>query len=100
MNKKSIARRIERYFKIASLVCSCCGEFTSIFDRNGNVVESLEDYGIHTKEEWETEMEKEIIWIKRHEVDVLSILPDLHKEWPESCKSLRMILTMTGGNLN
>ncbi len=98
MNRRLIAKRIERFFRISSLVCADCGELSCIYDENGNVVESLEDYGIHNKEEWDREMDKEINWLRKNRESVLSILPDFQNEWPESCKSLRMVLTMA--NLN
>jgi hypothetical protein len=94
MQEDLLLKRIERYFKIASLVCSCCGEFTCIKDKKGQVIERIEDYGIYTKEEWEREMKKETLWMRENKKAVLSLLSGFEAEWPESCTSLRLILSL------
>ena len=94
MKKDLLLKRIDRYFRIASLLCSCCGEFACIKDKDGQVIEKIEDYGIHSKEEWEIEMRKETLWMREHKKEVLAQLYRFESEWPESCTSLRLILSL------
>ena len=100
MKKDIIARRIERFFKIASLFCADCGEFASIYDENGNVIECLEDYGLYNKDDWDEEMDKEMAWIKENRKAVMAILPALEGEWSSSCNSLRTVLSLSNFSLN
>ena len=93
MKENPTAKRIERFFKIASLLCADCDHFIKIYDEDGNVTETIEDYGIYTKDEWEKEMNKEISWLRQNRNEVLSLLPELQKEWSASCDSVRLILT-------
>lgn len=96
----SIVNRVERYFKISSLLCSSCGELGHICNSQIDIVEKPEDYGIYTKEDWEKEMDKEMNWIIENRKAVLLCLTKLKKEWPESCKSLRYVLSLQKRNYN
>jgi hypothetical protein len=94
MKEKEFAERLERYFKMASLLCSCCGELITVHDDRGNITERPEDYGIYTREDFEMEMKKEMEWVMNNKAMVMSILPKLQKKWPESCNAIRVVLSM------
>lgn len=82
-----IKERLERYFVIASIRCSNCGDIHGQVESDGEVF-TADDFGIETVEEWELEMDKEEAWIEDNVRAVRAALLDLEADWPHTVQAV------------
>ncbi|MDY6765228.1 MAG: hypothetical protein SV377_06030 [Halobacteria archaeon] len=80
--------RVERYFTIASVRCSRCGDLHGEVNLDGEIY-TASSFGIDSVEEWELEMDKEEEWIRENEDGVRQALYLLEEDWPHSVKAVR-----------
>lgn len=92
--KMSIGERLERFFEIASLKCSCCGELGHHIDESENIklIRTPEYFGINNLNDWEKEIDKEFKWVLSNSRGVLAVLPKLRTRWNESCKAVEFAI--------
>lgn len=94
LGKMSVGERLERFFEIASLKCSRCGELGHHIDESENIklIRTPEYFGINNLEDWEKEIDKEFEWVLSNSRDVLAVLPELRTMWNESCKAVEFAI--------
>ena len=85
---ESVRERIERYFVVASVKCSECGDLHGTVTVDGETYTAA-DFGIDSLEEWKLEMEKEEVWMRENREAVEAALPLFESEWPRTVEAVR-----------
>lgn len=84
LKKRKMYRRIEKFFKLATLGDSENMKLTSL----------AKDYGFANFQQWQAAMESEMDWMRQHSKLVRLNLAPLRKEWPNCCKALEDVLSL------
>lgn len=85
---EEIIDRVERYFIVATVRCSDCGDLHTSVTVDGETF-TADSFGIESVEEWEMEMDKEESWLRENETAVRKALHHLEEEWPQSVNACR-----------
>ncbi|SFS46079.1 hypothetical protein [Halostagnicola kamekurae] len=84
----SVAKRLERYFIIASTRCSNCGDVHSTVTVDGDAYTAA-DFGIDSQAEWSETLDEEEAWMRANPAAVEAALGALEDDWPHSVAAVR-----------
>ena len=68
--------------EIASLKCSTCGELNA----------AAQEHEIYDEEDWQSAVDKEMVWLKSHRVEAIADIPNLADSWPMATQVIRALL--------
>ncbi len=83
---RAVVRRLLRFFRVADLRCTECGEWLT----------DPAELGIRDTAEWEAVMVTSLLWIRANPGPVLDALPALEPEWHLCCEVVRGLLRLDG----
>lgn len=77
-----IIAQINAYFNLANCKCSY----------SNCLLDEAENFGVHSLEQWYTEMLRLQQWMVEHRSEVLLNLSYFRKDWPRCCEVLEELL--------
>lgn len=80
--------RVERYFVVASLRCSNCGDMHGVVTVDGETYTPA-DFGIASEEEWRRRLDGAEEWMRENREAVVPALRLLERDWPKSVEAVR-----------
>ncbi|MEF8780853.1 MAG: hypothetical protein V5A46_09275 [Haloferacaceae archaeon] len=80
--------RVERYFVVASLRCSNCGEMHGVVTVDGETF-APGDFGIGSEDDWRRRLDEAEEWMRENREAVEPALRLLERDWPKSVEAVR-----------